>query len=168
MVNSMYETLSAREVAKYILKMAPKDENDEYGKIVTKGRLQWFLYFAQKFALATYDKAIFEEEIKMSENGPEVEKVRDAYAEYGNELPPYDEGELPPLPNEWQAVINAVWEMYGNAERNEIVNTEPLINSARIGDTITVKSIYQSYKDNNELKSFVRTCDYSQLYEYLG
>lgn len=65
------EVLCAIDVAKYFSILVDR----EAGDLMTAKKLHKLMYLAQGIHLALYDKPLFKEEIKASEDGPVVKRI---------------------------------------------------------------------------------------------
>jgi Uncharacterized phage-associated protein len=70
----------ASDIAKIILKLS----NPDVGDIISNLKLQKLLYYVQGFALAMYDKPLFDEDIEAWMYGPVVPCVYQEYKEFGS------------------------------------------------------------------------------------
>jgi uncharacterized phage-associated protein len=104
--------ISCLDAAQYFIARAYEDglEID-----MTNMKLQKLLYYAQSLHLAFYDQPLFAEEIQAWRYGPVCPPAYRFYSDFeAKQLPFLDRKKLDPLAMETQAVLDEVWEYFGN------------------------------------------------------
>lgn len=101
---------TAQNVAKYILTLSDEDDGD----LISNLKLQKLLYYSQGFALAMFNRPLFDAEIKAWEHGPVVPEVWQQYRDRGAGPIPMPEGfDLASLADDEKSLVNEVYSVYG-------------------------------------------------------
>lgn len=96
----------------------------EIGESLSNLQLQKLVYYAQGWYLARYGKALFRERIEAWKQGPVVPELYRRLSDHGaSGLPPVDGGSqaVSELGGPERAVLDAVWEAYGQARAWDLV-----------------------------------------------
>jgi len=110
----------ASDIAKIILKLS----NPDVGDIISNLKLQKLLYYVQGFALAMYDKPLFDEDIEAWMYGPVVPCVYQEYKEFGSGAIEFDSDfEIPKtITEEDISLIKEVYDVYGQYSALKLMN----------------------------------------------
>lgn len=124
MVTTKKNQVSAKEIAKYFIWKAKREE-----KAITNKKLQKLLYYAQAWHLVFEDKPLFKEEIEAWIHGPVVNDVYQTFKGFGRKpiiWKKLDDKEVEKTPG--QDLLDSVWSAYGkfDAEYLEILTHSEL------------------------------------------
>lgn len=98
------------DVANYFLSLTEEDAGD----VITNLKMQKLLYYAQGFALALFDKPLFDENFEAWQHGPVVPSVYHKYKQHGsNPLPKIENFSLNKYTIDEQNLLNQVFKEYG-------------------------------------------------------
>ncbi len=102
--------LSCYDVAQYLLAKADEDAGD----LISNLKLQKLVYYAQGFALALFDTALFSETIEAWIHGPVVPALYHEYRGYGGgPIPPPTTLDLSLYGLETRELLDEVYAAYG-------------------------------------------------------
>jgi len=103
--------LNCLEIAHYFIVRAYQDGREVE---MTNMKVQKLLYYAQSLHLALYDEPLFDEEIQAWRYGPVCPPAYHDYSKFeAQQLPIPDVDALSEIPNEKQALLEEVWEYFG-------------------------------------------------------
>lgn len=103
--------LNCLEIARYFIVRAYEDGREVE---MTNMKVQKLLYYAQSLHLALYDEPLFGEEIQAWRYGPVCPPAYHDYSSFeAQQLPIPDLDTLSKLPQEKQALLEEVWEYFG-------------------------------------------------------
>ncbi len=105
----MSNDLTIFDVANFFLKIVDRDS----GSTITPLKLQKILYYAQGYYLAYYDKELFKEDFQAWAHGPANEEIYYKYKDYGFNLIPSPNEELPEIDNSICMFLSDIWQTFG-------------------------------------------------------
>lgn len=115
-----------RHVAAYFLNIANQDDAED---LISNLKVQKLCYYAQGFHLALYGTRLFDEPIEAWQHGP---VVADLYHQFkvhkGSAIPTPDDFDVSLLSDTVQALLNEVYEVYGQFSAwklRNLTHTEP-------------------------------------------
>lgn len=109
--------MDARDIADYLLAKI----DTEAGDSITNLKLQKVLYYAQGWALAVLGKPLFDEVVEAWKYGPVVPSIYHAFKKFGDGAIMPNDAPKGALPGEIAALIDQVWDRYGNMSGTDLV-----------------------------------------------
>lgn len=136
------------QVAAYFLNKA---NSDDAGDLISNLKLQKLVYYAQGFALAIFERALFDETIEAWQHGPVVPVLYHRFKTSGSgaiETP--DEFNPESLSADEQGLLDEVYDVYGQFSawklRNMTHDEPPWKDAAKTGLFISQQSMAEYFK----------------------
>jgi uncharacterized phage-associated protein len=142
--------LSARDIAKYFLYRAEKDEER-----LSNLKLQKLVYYAQGLHLALYGKPLFNEEIEAWTYGPVIPELYHEYKINGaNGIPGDIEFDLDSIDQDTRVFLDEIYTVFGQFSAQRLVDishSDDCWSLEAIGNVITHKEMAEA------LKKYIKT-----------
>ena len=136
------------QVAAYFLNKA---NSDDAGDLISNLKLQKLVYYAQGFALAIFERTLFDDMIEAWQHGPVVPGLYHHFKTFGSgaiETP--DEFNPESLSADEQGLLDEVYDVYGQFSawklRNMTHDEPPWKDAAKTGSFISQQSMAEYFK----------------------
>ena len=117
-----------KRIARWFINHADR----ESGETVTPLKLQKLIYYAQAWALANFDRPLFEEDFEAWAHGPALRSIYGKYKKYGWEALPIEKGPLPsPEVNGFLKAVFVEYGQYSAKKLEKMTHEEPPWKEAR-------------------------------------
>ena len=155
-----YLSADSKRVARWFINHADRDS----GEAITPLKLQKLIYYAQAWALANFDRPLFEEEFEAWAHGPALRSIYGKYKKYGWEALPMEKGPLPsPEANGFLQAVLDEYGQYGAKKLERMTHEEspwleargdlpPEAASTRHIEKLTMRNYYASRLGKDELQ----------------
>ena len=155
-----YPSSGPNQIARWFINHADL----ESGEAITPLKLQKLIYYAQAWALANFDRPLFEKDFEAWAHGPALRNIYGKYEKYGWEALPIEQGSLPPP--ELNGFLKAVLDEYGQYSANKLErmtheelpwqeargNLPPEAASTRKIEKLTMRNFYAERLDKKKIK----------------